>query len=121
MKQMEPIDLTQALKATDGDIALLQEVLEAFFEEYPTLLRDLESALQTGDSAVVQRASHTIKGSLRLFGNVRSKELAERLERMGAAGTLGDAMESYETLKQILASLESQLQEAMKALVARYS
>ncbi len=118
MKQMESIDLKPALKATDGDIGLLQEVLEAFLEEYPKLLEELEPALKTGNSAVVQRASHTIKGSLRLFGNDRSKELVEQLEGMGATGTLGEAKEILESLKLTLASLRGQLLSAMKELVA---
>lgn len=114
---MKSIDLTLALKATDGDIGLLQEVLEAFFEEYPTLLAELEPALQMGDSTVVQRASHTINGSLRLFGNKLSRELAERLEGMGASGSLGEAKETLESLKLSLASLRSQLLAAMKDLI----
>ncbi len=113
---MQPLDLSLALKAADGDVDLLRDVLEAFLEEYPTLLAELEPALKAGDSAVVQRASHTIKGTLRLFGNVPSKELAERLEEMGASGSLDDAPKTYEALKQSLESLRRSLLDAMKNL-----
>ncbi len=114
---MQPLDLSLALKATDGDLDLLRDVVEAFLDEYPTLLAELGPALQTGDNATVQRASHTIKGTLRLFGNVPSKVFAERLEEMGAAGTLGNAMETFELLKQSLIALRQQLLDAMKNLV----
>ena len=50
---MQPIDLSFALKATDGDIELLREVVGSFLEEYPTLLAQLEAALRAGDNAVV--------------------------------------------------------------------
>ena len=113
---MHPIDLSHALQATDGDLELLQEVLEVFLEEYPTLLAQMETALSAGNKAVVQRASHTIKGTLRLFGNVPSREIAETLEQMGASGSLENATESYESLKTSLATLRLQLLKAMKNL-----
>ena len=113
---MEPLDLSLAIKAADGDLELLQVVIEAFLEEYPALLAELETAIRAGDSVVVQRASHTIKGTLRLFGNVPSKELAERLEEMGCTGSLRMATETYDSLKLSLASLGRQLSHAMKNL-----
>ena len=113
---MQPLDLSLALKAADGDLDLLHDVVEAFLEEYPTLLAALGPALTAGDSAVVQRASHTIKGTLRLFGNVPSKEFAERLEEMGASGSLEDAPKTYESLKNSLESLRRSLLDAMKNL-----
>ncbi|HUP79375.1 MAG TPA: Hpt domain-containing protein [Pirellula sp.] len=111
---MPPIDLSNALKATDGDLQLLQEVLEAFLDEYPTLLAQLEAALLAGNNVVVQRASHTIKGTLRLFGNVPSQAIAEILEQKGVSGSLENARESFESLKLSLATLRLQLLEAMK-------
>lgn len=113
---MHPIDLSHALKATDGDLQLLQEVVEAFLEEYPTLLAQLEAALRAGNNPVVQRASHTIKGTLRLFGNVPSRAIAETLEEMGASGSLENATELYESLKMSLTTLRLQLLDAMKNL-----
>ena len=113
---MEPFDLSLAMKATDGDLELLKAVIDAFLEEYPALLAELEPAIQAGDSAVIQRASHTIKGTLRLFGNVPSKELAEQLEEMGSTGSLRNAVETYDSLKLALASLRRQLLDAMKNL-----
>ena len=113
---MEPLDLSLAIKAADGDLELLQVVIEAFLEEYPALLAELETAIRAGDNAVVQRASHTIKGTLRLFGNVPSKELAERLEEMGCTRSLRKAAETYDSLALSLASLRRQLSDAMKNL-----
>ncbi len=113
---MQSIDLSLALKATDGDIELLREVVGSFLEEYPTLLAQLEAALQAGDNAVVQRSSHTIKGTLRLFGKSPSQELAELLEEMAASGSLENATDTYESLKLSLATLRRQLLDAIKNL-----
>ena len=114
---MQPIDLSLALNATDGDIELLRDVVEAFLEEYPTLLVQLEAAIQAGDKALVQRSSHTIKGTLRLFGKVPSQELAGLLEEMGTSGSLENATETYQSLKLSLAALRPQLLESMKHMV----
>ena len=111
---MQPIDLTLALKATDGDVELLKDVIEAFLEEYPVLLAQLEPAILAGDCAVVQRASHTIKGTLRLFGDVPAKGFAECLESMGQSGDLKHAAEIADSLKVALASLRMQLMDSMK-------
>ena len=111
---MQPIDLTLALKATDGDFELLKDVVDAFLEEYPTLMAVLEPAIVARDAAVVQRASHTIKGTLRLFGNVPAKAFAEQLEEMGQSGVLEHALDTFESLKHELSTLRAQLVDAMK-------
>jgi len=113
---MQPIDLSAALKATDGDVELLAEVVEAFLDEYPDLLTHLEPALAERNLAHVQRISHTIKGGLRLFGNVPSHAFAERLEEMGASGCLENGAETLESLKSSLALLRGQLLDALKNL-----
>ena len=111
---MQPIDLTLALKATDGDVELLKDVIETFLEEYPVLLAQLEPAILAGDRVVVQRASHTIKGTLRLFGDVPAKGFAECLETMGQSGDLKHAPKTVDSLKVALASLRKQLMDSMK-------
>ncbi len=111
---MKPIDLTTALKATDGDFELLKDVVDAFLEEYPTLMTELEPAILRADLVVVQRASHTIKGTLRLFGNVPAQAFAERLEEMAKLGALNHAQETFESLRVELFSMREQLVEAMK-------
>lgn len=112
---MKPIDLTTALKATDGDFELLKDVVDAFLEEYPTLMAELEPAILKSDLVVVQRASHTIKGTLRLFGDVPAQAFAERLEEMAQSGALNQAQETFESLRVELSSMREQLVEAMKA------
>ena len=82
---MHPIDLTLALKATDGDVELLKIVVEAFLDEYPTLMARLEPAIKSTDSSLIRRASHTIKGTLRLFGgnlfSCRNRRVLDRKSR----------------------------------------
>jgi HPt (histidine-containing phosphotransfer) domain-containing protein len=115
---MHSLDLSAALKATDGDVELLGDVIQAFLEEYPSLLTDIERGVQTNDCKVVQRASHTIKGTLRLFGNTQARDLAQQLEETSQAGTLTGAQSLSQSLQTALATLRSQLDEAYKSLTS---
>ncbi len=113
---MEPIDLSLALKATEGDFELLKDVVDAFFEEYPMLVAQVERALEVGDASVVRRASHTLKGSLRLFGETSAKRSAEQLEEIGTSGNLDGAVPALAILKPSLEELQQQLREAIAQL-----
>jgi two-component system, sensor histidine kinase and response regulator len=110
------LDFSQALKATDGDVELLREVIQAFLGEYPVLLAEIEHAIHAEDAVAVQRASHTISGTLRLFGEVAPRQLSRALEAMGRSGDLSVAQPKYEALKASLETFRQLLSESMKTL-----
>lgn len=113
---MQSPDMSLALKSTEGDVDLLKDVIEAFLEEYPLLLAEIGSAIESANSAAVQRASHTIKGPLRLFGEVPAHEFSRRLEEIGQSGDLANAEPTLQSLKSSLETLRQQLLESMKTL-----
>lgn len=77
------LDWSVALAAVDGDRELLREIIEAFMEECPRLMREIESAVGRTDVDTLRRAAHTVKGGLRTFGAGTAQDLAEKLEQMG--------------------------------------
>ena len=95
-------DWSIALETVQGDRDLLRELVSTYATESPQLLRQMHSAIATGDAKLLQRAAHTLKSSLRYFGGGRLVELAFTLENQGRAGTVTDAA-------PLLADLESQL------------
>ena len=111
---MQLLDLSQALKATEGDVILLREVIQAFLDEYPSLLTEIEGAIQAGDAVAVQRASHTISGTLRLFGEVAPRQLSRELEAIGRSGDLGAAQAMHQALTASLKLFRQQLLESIK-------
>ena len=115
---MELPDLTQALKATEGDVDLLREVVEAFLEECPLRLIELKAAIESNDCVAVRRAGHTIAGNLRLFGDVPPCAYSRELEEMGRIGDLHGAQQVYQSLKTTLEDFGQQLSISMKALSA---
>ncbi len=117
---MQSLDLSLALKATDGDVELLGDVIQAFLEEYPGLLKDIQRGISEKDCKTVQRASHTIKGTLRLFGNTPARDLAQQLEELSQALTLKEAPNLYASLQSALETLRIQLDVSFQSLNARH-
>ncbi|HEV8067773.1 MAG TPA: PAS domain S-box protein [Planctomycetaceae bacterium] len=83
---LSPANWDHALGTTEGDGALLRQVVSLFVEECPLLLEQMDQALRDADLPTLQRAAHTLKGNLQIFGQTRPRELAERLEELGRAG-----------------------------------
>jgi CheY-like chemotaxis protein/HPt (histidine-containing phosphotransfer) domain-containing protein len=97
------VDWPAALRTAQNDPALLKAVAQAFLEECPVLLEQLDAALCEGDADVVRRASHTLKGSMRTFSpNGTTYHLAARLERLGADKQLDDGRAVRDDLKRKL-------------------
>src|SRR5262249_53535707 len=56
--------MVAGLKAVDGDAALLVGIAQAFLEESPKLISEIEGAIARDDAPLLHRAAHTIKGGL---------------------------------------------------------
>ncbi|MFL5494853.1 MAG: response regulator [Gemmatimonadales bacterium] len=88
-----PAVATDILERFMGDRDLLREVASAFLEHLPVLLAELDQGLSRGDADAVQRAAHSLKGSVGNFAHTPSFELALRLEQIGRSGSLDGAAE----------------------------
>ncbi|MFH1265658.1 MAG: response regulator [Planctomycetota bacterium] len=84
-------DLDEALRAVKGDHDLLKIVVETVIEETPRLLAAIRQAIADGDPAALRLAAHTLKGSIRYFGQSAAYQQAYRLEEIGRDGPLEDA------------------------------
>jgi two-component system, sensor histidine kinase and response regulator len=99
------------LERFTGDRDLLREVATAFVEHLPVLLAELDQGLSRSDADAVQRAAHSLKGSVGNFAHTRSFELALRLEQIGRSGNLDGAAEVCAELHRALEELVSLLGE----------
>ncbi len=99
------IDLSKALKAVGDDEEILREVMQAFLEECPDLIAQLQKGLQEDDPPTVGRAAHTIKGSLRIFEFEEVTELAWQLEQKGRSGNLQETSEVLDQLRTRLSRI----------------
>jgi HPt (histidine-containing phosphotransfer) domain-containing protein len=99
-----------ALERVGGDKELLKEVAELYLGEYPLLLSEIGSAISHRDPDLLQRAAHTLKGSLGTLGADRAHQLARQLEAMGRTGSFQGCETAYEGLKTALEALHRDLE-----------
>ena len=103
------VDWPAALSAVNGDGELLRDVVEAFLDEAPQLLAQIDQAIEDEDAAELRRAAHTLKGSMRFFGCHLACEHAFRLETMGKEQELRDAASRLDVLQQEMTRLTPKL------------
>ena len=104
-----PVDWRAAMQAVGGDRQLLNEVVAAFLDECPRLMAILRDTVERSEPAVLFRAAHTLKSSLRYFGAAQAYDYAYRLECLGRQGDLSSAA-------AILTSLEQEIRRVLAAL-----
>lgn len=80
------IDWASALEYTDGDEALLKDVVETMIDELPKLSNSLSHSLTHGDLAGVKLAAHTLKGTLRAVAVESLAELCQVVETLSGNG-----------------------------------
>ena len=85
--QSDKVDWDDALETASGNVELLREVSASFLEETPCLLAQMEEAVRNANARALKNAAHTLKGNLRIFGQSRTQELADRLENIAKTGS----------------------------------
>jgi HPt (histidine-containing phosphotransfer) domain-containing protein len=99
------INWDEALKICAGDENLLREIVGAFLDEHPRRMDELRRGIDIPDFELLNRAAHTIKGSMRYFSASAVFDRAFALEQLGQQQTLEGAEELYGLLQQELARL----------------
>ena len=105
-----PVDILVALQSVEGDQDLLVDLFEAFQQDYPKQLTELQDAIGAGDAERMAQVAHSLKGAVGYFGAQTVHTLAYRLETMGYQAELEGA-------SSILQQLEREL-ERLSAFVA---
>ena len=99
------LDWNVALNICSGDHALLRDMVEAFLDEHPRRIEEIRRAIDTQDFELLNRAAHTIKGSMRYFGAQGVFDRAFGMEQLGASKSLDGAEEVFGLLQQELQRL----------------
>ena len=76
----------ELLARFDGDSELLKELAGIFLAECPKMLEEIRAALSAADSKALERAAHTLKGSVGNFAMPGPWESAQRLELLAKSG-----------------------------------
>jgi len=102
-------DQNVALARVEGDTELLQEIVALFSDEAPRLLSEIRESITHCDSKALERAAHSLKGSVGSFGAQGAFDAALRLEVMGCGGDFTHAAEACVALEKEVARLERAL------------
>jgi two-component system sensor histidine kinase/response regulator len=115
----EPVwEPTTILAELDGDREFLVKLIECFLKQYPSILSDIRESLRRGDSTMLERSSHKLKGSVSHFGARAAYEAARRLEAIGRNGDLAGAEEVKELLEREIGRLQEHLSEFSRSALA---
>jgi PAS domain S-box-containing protein len=98
-----------ALASVDGDKNFLKEIVELFVKECPTMVAQIRQAVNEGNAAAVDRASHKLKGVVGNFGGRNAYDLAWKLEQLGKSNNLTN-------VKELFFSLEKEMERLTEAL-----
>ncbi|WP_353571156.1 response regulator [Candidatus Albibeggiatoa sp. nov. BB20] len=99
----------QAKRISIGNLSILQRIVNKYREDTPKQIAKLEQAIGNNDTATVERAAHSIKGSSRSIGAMRLGQAAFQLERLTKDTELTDLLPNV-----------SQLQNEFSALLAEW-
>ncbi len=108
--QIARLNSAVALERLGGDEELLREVARLFLDEYPALLVEIREAVAARDADGLQRAAHSLKGSVSNFGADAAYNAAFVLEMMGRTRNLAE-------VERGLAELDEALQYIHPALL----
>lgn len=99
-----------ALERVGGDEELLREIAGLFLEDYPSLNQKIQQALASQDAHQLERAAHSLKGSVANFGSDQAYQAAFKLEQIGRSKSLELAADAYADLSEIMRRVCTELE-----------
>ena len=108
-EQLAKLDKAVALDRLGGDEELLKEVAALFLDEYPTLMAEIEAAIQSKNADQLERAAHSLKGSVSNFGSDAAWQAAYEIEKMGRANELANSEVAYTHLVRVMEAIHPEL------------
>src|SRR5262249_59629517 len=105
------IDMANLLDCTADDESLCAQLAKVFAAQAAELIAQLHDALAVADARLIERAAHTLKGSVGSLGGVAAYHAASRLEELARQGDLPGARGAVTTVEQAIARLQSALAE----------
>ena len=102
----------ELVMTTDGDAALIGEIVDDFLNSADRQIRDLAGSIARHDPDLTRRLAHTIKGGAATVGAAKVAAAAAEIEHVARAG-------STSGLESKLQVLDSSLSVARRTLNAR--
>jgi len=104
------LNLEEAMKRIPGGEKGVKRLRDVFNMECDQLLKAIRAAIDRGDCAEVHRASHTIKGSAKLFSATRVSTVAFEIEQRSKACDLDESRRLFPILESEIGELRAALE-----------
>jgi two-component system, sensor histidine kinase and response regulator len=99
-----------ALERVGGDEELLREIAGLFLEDYPNLMGQIQQAVNANDAQGLERAAHSLKGSLSNFGSDAAYQASFDLEQIGRSKSLDRAAAALAQLELVMQQVGPELE-----------
>lgn len=103
------LNLQDILDRVDGDMEMLQEIINVFLATAPELLSKVKEALSQENALAVQETAHRLKGAVGNFSSQGPYHTVQELENLGKEGKFKDSSEVLKRLESEIGQIESQL------------
>jgi CheY-like chemotaxis protein/HPt (histidine-containing phosphotransfer) domain-containing protein len=90
----------------DGRPDIVQQVVELFFRGAAALLKDMDNGAESGDAALLFRASHALKSASANVGAVVLSSRCRELEVLARSGAVPDAARMVKTIREDFRTVE---------------
>jgi two-component system sensor histidine kinase/response regulator len=114
----EVLDKNSIFTLFEGDTELIREVVGLFLEECPRQLDAIREAIARGDAVTLERAAHSLKGSLSNFAAPGAFQAAHKLEGIGRERDLSQAEPAFRLLEKQISLLQYAMADFQKECVA---
>jgi CheY-like chemotaxis protein len=105
----EVLDAAAFLTGVGADTEFLPELVELFLAQSPRLMQQARDAIDRQEAALLQRAAHTLKGTVSIFCAGPAAAAAERLELSAHAEAWDGVEGDYAALRLELSRLAAAL------------
>jgi signal transduction histidine kinase/ligand-binding sensor domain-containing protein/DNA-binding response OmpR family regulator len=109
-EELHLLDKATALANLGGDEDVLSEVAHIFLMECSRLMSELREAIHRNNALELERAAHSMKGSIGTFAAQKAYETARRLEELGREGRVKDAERVYANLEAEIDRLRPEME-----------
>ena len=104
------VDWETALGRVGGDEELLSDLAKLFLEESSRMLSTVQQAVEGNSASELQRAAHSMKGSVSTFSAQHAFDAALKLERLARAGEMAGVDEAFAALAVEVGRLRTALE-----------
>ena len=103
----DPLDgvAIEDLRRQLGDEVVVR-ILTAYLEELPRYLGELRDGLRDGDSVLVARAAHSLKGASRLIGGLPVGTACDNVEKAAKQGQLDGLEADLAVVERLSAAID---------------